>query len=79
MPVHNHYEWEAWNEERKAFKNRDTQGFKGDIVALASHIQKLIEFSPKDKAGWPTIAALKVIDNLQKDLQTFQRYLSQLR
>ncbi len=79
MAMHTKDKWKLWNEERERFKNCDTMGFIKDLAALKTHIMKLQEYAPKDKANWPAAEALLIIDSLQKDSNRFNRYLDQLR
>lgn len=79
MPKNTRDLWKAWSEERASFAARDSTGFTQDVIALEAHIATLIQVCPKDAAGWPTRIALYTINNLQKDLETFTRYLDQLR
>lgn len=69
MPLPTAADWKAWNEERQRYREYDTQGFDADIEALETHIRKLREVAPKDKAGWPEGHALSVIDHLEEDLK----------
>ena len=68
--------WEGWNDERKHFQERDTEGFTKDLTALEAHIKKLTEVCPKDKAGWPVTTALLYIDRLTSAYNRFKRYLN---
>jgi len=79
MPKKTLDDWKPWHAEMEAFASRDTEGFVNDIHALKAHILKLQAVCPKDSAGWPVGTALRVIDNLQKQHNTFTRYLEQLR
>lgn len=60
-------DWELWKAERKDFVQRESEGFTKDLAALETHIKAIQEFAPKDAAGWPVSAALRVIEQLQRD------------
>ena len=69
MPLPTAADWKAWNEERQSYLGYASQGFDSDIEALETHIRKLQEVAPKDKADWPNSRALSVIDHLKEDLK----------
>ena len=71
----NKVDWKAWNEERKRFAKRGTQGFTADLEALEQHIKTLREICPKDKAGYPHNTALMVLNEEQKTLDAVKRWL----
>jgi len=68
-------DWVNWHEERERFSVRGTEGFTKDLEALEAHIKKLIEFAPKDDAGWPVLTALNALQDLKADHARFKRYL----
>ncbi len=69
-------DWKAWNEERKRFAKRESQGFTSDIKALELHIKTLREICPKDTAGYPHTKALLVLNQLQQRVDEAKRYLA---
>jgi len=69
-------DWKAWNEERKRFAKRETQGFSGDIKALEQHIKTLREICPKDTAGYPHSTALTILNELQQRVDAAKEYLA---
>lgn len=69
-------DWKAWNEERKRFARRETQGFSGDIKALEQHIGTLREICPKDTAGYPHSTALTILIELQQRVDAAKKYLA---
>lgn len=78
MPVTTREHWRLWHEERQRFKTRGSTGYLQDILALKTHIMKLQDLAPKDKAGWPVYDALQVIDKLKREYRTYERYLEQM-
>lgn len=72
-------DWTQWNEERRIFAHRDTEGLTKDLKALKAHILKLQAVCPKDSAQWPVRLALDVIRGLQKDYDRFLRYFPELK
>ena len=79
MSVHTKADWKPWLEERRHFKNRESEGLTKDMEALAAHIKRLQELAPKDTAGWPIGNALKTIDTLHLEYLRIQRLIEQLR
>ena len=68
--------WKAWDEEKKRFAKRETEGFAADLKALEQHITKLREVAPKDKAGWPHNTALAYLNQLQMRLDSIKSYVA---
>ena len=75
MPRLSKDDWKAWDEEKKRFANRETQGFTADIKALEQHIAKLREVAPKDKVGYCHTTALSYLSNLQMKLDSIKSYV----
>jgi len=69
-------DWKAWDEEKKRFAKRETQGFTGDIQALEQHIKTLREVCPKDAAGYPHSTALWYLNRLQQRVDEAKKYLA---
>lgn len=76
MPRKTKDDWKAWNEEKKQFARRETQGFTADIKALEQHIARLREICPKDIAGYPHNTALTYLNRLQQRAGEAKRYLA---
>jgi len=64
-----HEAWEAWNEERKRYRELESLGYEEDMKRLEAHIKKLQEVAPKDRAGWMNLNALDVVTKLHDDLR----------
>ncbi len=69
-------DWKAWNEEKKRFAKRETEGFTAEIKALEQHIKTLREVCPKDTAGYPHSTALWYLTGLQERVDEAKRYLA---
>ncbi|MBA7592727.1 hypothetical protein ES708_34920 [subsurface metagenome] len=70
-------DWKLWHEERARFKVYETQGFIADMQRLEFHIMKLVNYAPKDNAGWLVPEALSVIDRLKRDFKRYQRWAAE--
>lgn len=69
-------DWTDWKAERRRFTGRDTEGFTKDMAALEAHIKALTEVIPKDKAGFPDLTALFLIQTLTRDYNSFKDFLN---
>jgi len=69
-------DWKAWNEEKKRFAKRETEGFTAEIKALEQHIKTLRDICPKDTAGYPHNRALMELNKLQQRVDEAKRYLA---
>lgn len=71
--------WSEWHEERKRFKERETEGFIKDIAALEAHLIKLRQVAPKDKAGVLHSNAWDYCNKLQKFHDKVMEYLENIK
>ena len=78
MAALNNQDWKPWNEERKRFLERETQGYQEDIYALEQHIFKLLEVCPKDKTNFPHLSALDVINKLKVTLHQARAFFGEM-
>lgn len=77
MPKQTKEDWDAWLNERERWREYDSQGYQQDIKALEQHIATLLKVAPKDKAGWPNLNALDVINLLRKDLARAKAFFAE--
>lgn len=76
MPKPTNADWAKWHAEIEHFHDRTSDGFAGDIIALETHIKKLVEICPKDAIDYPIWAAREYILQLQTALENAKRYLT---